>query len=130
LAGRIQGASFFYNANSNVLSAGTATTETAVSTAAVVPPNASQTYLNVSLVLTGGGAASGENMILRTVSGSNLYLPRIDTPAGTNTNGAVTPTIPNVNQNFYYLWQNIFGTPASRNSTIDVIGFAIPNGST
>ncbi len=115
----------------NVLNAGTAGTETAISTAAFCPPNARTVDFN-SYFGVNGGALGGQYFAdIRIYSGSlNSYTTTtaaIGAGATTNVSTVYNFTCPNVNQNIYYL---IRGVPPANGASlfITAIGYDMPNG--
>ena len=95
-----------YDAEQAVLLSGTAGTETAVDLAAFIPPVAKTFQIHLLHALAGGGGAANEwGTRLRVKTAVTLILVQ-DTVIASATTGVrnhVTPTIPNVGQNMYYL---------------------------
>lgn len=131
LTGWVRGASVFYNAEPNVLSAGGATAETAISLATVVPPNALTVKTESVALLTSDASGLIFAIIkIRVVSGSD-YASAAQfnlTGLGASTVQRVIGTafeMPNVNQNCYYLWASLTGS--SPQFYFYVIGYTVPN---
>ncbi len=127
---RFRGSWAFYEGRINILSSGSATTETAVDISSVVPPNA----LECQTEIVGDNISDAVGtltltQLFRVISGSNFYalqtqLSGLGLSAATLTPGAVV-RFPNVAQNFYYLNTNTAGTGRL---TVTFHGYANPNG--
>lgn len=105
----------------NVITGGAATTETAVSVATAVPPNASQWKSVVAYLRN----VTTLNLRLRVNSNVNEdYMRQL--AAGTDSEVQHELNVPNVNQNFYYLWTTDPG--AAGRLQMDVLGYKVPNG--
>jgi hypothetical protein len=119
----------FYDARiSGVLSGGTATAETSVSTAAVIPPNALEGQFEVAMSGTADGSGNfAVTYFFRTVTGSNFYATNINLTSLTASSSPIFPNIPllfpNVSQNCYYLLTNTTGTG---NMSLIAAGFNNP----
>jgi hypothetical protein len=129
---RIMGNTAYYD---SVLSASTVvnnTSESAVSVAAYVPPNA-PSWLSVWIPII---AANGSGVIhailsIRIVTGTTYHTISIDAEGlGVSVNfrnSDTTLEIPNVSQQVLYIWTVTNG--ASQNCTLNVLGYRVPNGS-
>lgn len=116
------------------LSGGTATTETAVTITAYVPPNA-LSFL-VSAPLSGGGGTGvncGVAVRLRVITGVNYFTSatRAELSGAPNVVGVdifSPPTVvPNVGQTLYYILVNTGGS-CTGTTAIDIHGYKMPNG--
>jgi hypothetical protein len=125
-SGRMKGAWFEYLGRQSVLSAGSATTETAISLTAVVPPNAGRIefthrsqYADTSVTVCGvdfrlvSGTTFKEFPITAAVSGIGFY----------SANEFIAP---NIGQSLIYIWAPAIGTV--RSATVYVNGYSMPNG--
>jgi hypothetical protein len=129
---RIMGNTAYYD---SVLSASTVvnnTSESAVSVAAYVPPNA-PSWLSVWIPII---AANGSGVIhailsIRIVTGTTYHTISIDAEGlGVSVNfrnSDTTLEIPNVSQQVLYIWTVTNG--ASQSCTLNVLGYRVPNGS-
>lgn len=100
----------------SIVNGGAAGTETAVSTALVVPPNAT----NVQLELFGNDLSGGLNSFtIKHRSGSN-FMSVVVVANGWTTASCL---MPNVNQNIYYVWG-----VAGSSGFVRVLGYLVPNG--
>jgi hypothetical protein len=126
----IRGAVAYYRTLQSALSSGGATSETTISLAALVPPNATNIHLFINARITAsGGGVGGSNLMLRLVSGVGLIaqysVDAIVAGQGGNQGGGLL--IPNVSQ-LYYLWQDYNANISARAATIYVAGYEVPNG--
>lgn len=123
----LRGGWVWYQGGQNVLSAGTATTETAVDISAKVPSNASQAALNANIVYRSATADELNYVNIRLAASATAHALYTCHTQVTNINYRWDPNhiIPNVGQNFYYLWQSALGT---RSVSIAVTGYSNPNG--
>jgi hypothetical protein len=126
----IRGAVAYYRTLQSALSNGGATSETTISLAALVPPNATNIHLFINARITAsGGGVGGSNLMLRLVSGVGLIaqysVDAIVAGQGGNQGGGLL--IPNVSQ-LYYLWQDYNANISARAATIYVAGYEVPNG--
>jgi hypothetical protein len=121
---RIVGNKVYYKSAIAALAAGSATTPTAVSLTAIVPPNA-QTVLLSCTVGFNGTAAQSNIALLQFVSGSNMYAQSI--VAQVNAVQQYIPAaleMPVISQQIFYSWSTATGTKALY---IDVYGYSVPN---
>jgi hypothetical protein len=127
----IRGSKVFYEATENALTSGSATTETSVSLASFVPPNALSALLNIlmSMDTNAGGTAETQSYI-RFVPNFNYFTAIIRCNAGDGDRTGGLIEIPNVSQTIYYLFANETnpGNIFSRGMTIQAVGYVIPNG--
>lgn len=116
-----------FQAEQSALSGGTATTETAVSLAAVVPPIAHEVTAHVSGVFEASGGAYTAEVSLGVVTGSvwASLLTRAASSAIGNVNSQVR--FPNISQNLYYYWNGTTNL-VNQLAHIDVQGFKLPLG--
>lgn len=126
LATQLRGDTVFYPAYQSALAAGDAAVETAVSLAALVPPNApsfdAQTYASYA------DPAPGVPMTLdwRVVTGTNFKRqPFTSQVANVDTWAESDTRFPNLSQQVFYLWSAATGT---RNANLYVRGYQVPNG--
>jgi hypothetical protein len=114
---RMRGAwEYYIDGRQTALSAGAATVETAVSLTTFIPPNA------LALKIGTQSTASSLTATLRIISGADFMLlgqPNQTTPF----NYGQSVELPNVSQQFFYLWSGASGT-----LTIDVHALKLPNG--
>lgn len=90
-----------YETEQNALSGGTATTETAVSLTSLVPPTAGLFRLGGAMTVQSTEGA----VYLRAVTGSNARTVYAFGASGeTNQSGWGDVMLPNISQQFYYLW--------------------------
>lgn len=121
-----------YNARQASLVGGSATTETAIAVATLVPPNALNFELSlVELAASANGSGTLDiTLNIGVVAGSNMigrHFGVAGVAAGTSqftSPGSVV--LPNVNQNYYYSSTLTSGTGPS--TTHNVVGYEIPNG--
>jgi hypothetical protein len=91
----------YYESEQNVVSAGTATTETTVSVSSLVPSTASGFMLGGAITQQ----SNSEVVRLRFISGSNARTVYSFAASGeTNQSGWGNVILPNISQQFYYLW--------------------------
>lgn len=132
VATRIRGSQATLDTPISVLSVGSATSQTSVSTAAAVPPNALSVLLAVEAIIeTNGVGRGGERLVIRPFAGSaELMGLRADSEVSANGTNSTMAKIPNISQTFYYLWQNAHGptTISARTANILVTGYTVPNG--
>jgi hypothetical protein len=127
----IRGAVAYYHSFRSALSNGGATSETAISLAALVPPNATNIHLFIWARITASvSGVGGSSLVLRLVSdGSTIALYSVDAiVAGQSVTNGGGLLIPNVSQQVYYLWQDYYVNISSRTATIYVAGYEVPNG--
>lgn len=126
----IRGSKAFYRGlgtDVNVLTTGTATVETAVSLATAIPPNALSARLAMKMNHqdTGGNVQMNVRLV-STVPWWQFLLgsrPAADATAYVRDNAQIE--IPNVGQQFYYLWGSTY---TGRFMDVVVNGYTIPNG--
>lgn len=128
---QIKGNIAYYEAAQNVLSAGTASSETAITITSVVPPNALSFML--FCLLKGAHTVSGageDTAKLRVVTGVN-YVDNMnqfsDTPGNPNYTTAA-PWLPNLSQTLYYILTRGSSGGTAPNFTVDVQAYQLPNG--
>lgn len=93
----------YYETEQSALSGGTATTETAVSLTSLIPATASRFQIGGAMTLQ---STSG-HVKLRTISGSDARLVYGFAASGeTNVTGWGDLILPNISQQFYYLWSS------------------------
>jgi hypothetical protein len=128
----VRGDTVYYDAAQTALSSGTATSETAVSVSSLVPSNASTMILNTDNAMdANGGGDVGYRLKLRHTSGSDYFFQQVIAPAANAHGcGAATVVMPQVSQQFYYLWVNTFNSAnlSALNATVYVEGYRCPNG--
>jgi hypothetical protein len=132
LATRIRGATAWYESGQNVLTNGGATGEEPVGVASFVPPNALSMVLAVTRLHARSLSAQADaNVTLRYMTGQNFHSMAIqwigtDAAAVGLSAGVPQVTMPNVGQQFFYLW----GGPAVdiREFSVNVVGYVLPNG--
>jgi hypothetical protein len=129
---RIMGNTAYYD---SALSASTTvnnTSESAVSVAAYVPPNA-PSWLSVwiPIIAANGSGVIHAALAIRIVTGTTYHTISIDAEGlGVSVNfrnSDTTLEIPNVSQQVLYIWTVTNG--ASQNCTLNVLGYRVPNGS-
>jgi hypothetical protein len=131
-----RGAWVHYQSPPTVLSNGTATTETAVSVSTVVPPNALAYSISqggsigARIVGDSSGTAIGL-AVIRITSGNNwgyvvTFNDNVALGNGIN-KAAATMILPNIGQQFIYLWGISNGTLADGLS-LQVDSYKVPNG--
>lgn len=98
---RMHGNWRYYEVEQSALAGGTATTETAVAVSSFVPPTASAFRLGGPISQQSGG----EVVRLRTITGNNERTVYSFAASGeTNQSGWGDVVLPNISQQFYYLW--------------------------
>ena len=134
---RFKGAWAYTDEPITILSNGMATTDTAVSVATVVPPNA-LSYLMSQALASFGGRITGDGTSvavgsakIRVINGRD-YTRVIDfndnIASGSGISKVAAPFIAqNVSQQFYYFWSLTNGTLANGLS-LAVLGYSMPNG--
>lgn len=119
-----------------VLGGGSATTETSVSVSGLVPPNAPTMILQIrsqQLTSDSSGNANAQYVLRAASGGTNeLYFGQFALTglAGTSTTilpGGATLLMPNVGQQFFYLWTGI-NQGSGPALTIETLGYRVPNG--
>lgn len=118
----------FYETAQNVLSAGSASTETAITITAAVPPNALDFEAAVyGTGDVGAGGVANSSVILRAVSAKNM----ITTSFRGATNGVfgfgTGGFLPNISQTLLYLFTPTTNV-AAISINVDVVGFKLPGG--
>ena len=114
---RIVGNAAYYHARQSALTGGTATTETAVSLTALVPPNALE-----SIVFMGNARSAGPDLTIRYITTLDFLFSGAIVAIDVDSN--MQFHIPNVSQQIFYLWS---GAP-SNGIDIDIQGYVLPNG--
>jgi hypothetical protein len=131
---RIRGAKHYYVPVVSVLSAGSATVETALSLTSIIPPTANDVCINSTTwaVTTDGAGAVTANAFLRLVTTVNfaravdVALTGLGATTSIRSNSGYPYWLPNVNQNIYYLWTVTTGSAPAL--SLDCMGFTISNG--
>lgn len=123
---RMRGAWMTYETYQTLVTGGTATTETAVSTATVVPPNAEMVTFWGYLTGTGISVAAHDSMTMRYVSGSDFFSIFNTTNTTLTTANNLIFLMPNLSQNYYYL--NAKASTGTVSSNSGVHGYTVPNG--
>jgi len=116
-----------YKTRNAVLSAGTATTETAIDLSAAVPPNALMVISEGKIDVA--DTTAGKYLVLQTrlLTGVNFEVIDTRARAGTTTSWVGIPfTHPNVAQNIYYLWS--IAPDTTKDFYFAVLSYSIPNG--
>jgi hypothetical protein len=127
---RTRGSRVLHDQQQQVLTAGTQSTETNISLAAVVPSIALSIMGNTHLAVGSGGGGSGTTYLdLRLVSGSTADLTRAAAPSA-STSGVATKSfhLANVNQNLIYLLTGETGNVVTRSADLWISGYVLPNG--
>ena len=129
---RFRGAEAFYDTRQSVLSSGTGTTETTVSVATAVPPNAHSYNLHVSCNdQTDGAGLLDITVNLRVVTTLDYAIMRWSLSGlGTTTSTFYdfgNTRLPNVSQSFFYI-RTITNGVGSNGLAGYVTGYRIPNG--
>lgn len=127
----VRGNRVFYSTFQDALFRGDKQVETAASVASFVPSCASEYFLNNHISMDVNGFVAAD-LVLRFSTGADHFRQQIvGSTAGSAAGGSTTP-MPNVNQNFYYLFQDAAGTFAANlralNATIRVQSYIVPNG--
>lgn len=120
-----------YNTGQTSVSAGTATTATSVSVSAIVPPNALEYRLNIAqMAYTGNGTGNGAISTFVQVSSAEVTFSQsfalVATANGAQFAPGGTPTVPNVNQTYFYYTSLTTGTNPSVSHAI--FAYSVPNG--
>ncbi len=113
---RVKGSRVYYVARQAVATGGVATVETAVSCVNFVPPGA----LAMMILANAKAAAGGRLLTLRYISGNDYA--EIGASGVAAESHTLTLDLPNVSQQFYYLW-NVAGDFDGH-----VLGYKIANG--
>lgn len=128
VATRMRGSKVFYAAAQNALTGGTATAETSVSLTALVPPNALRTQLRLFFQVSAGASSGNSFGTLRIVAGSNFHRMEGFQQAGLATSyESASIEVPNLSQAVLYITGDV-SADGAQSLTIDVQGYAIPNG--
>lgn len=124
---RFRGSFASYPTIQTAVAGGAATTETPVSLASLVPPNALNIQVNVRAQYT-DSSITANDLLIKVVSGATFNdLPIVAQVAGIGNNiPGVSFMIPNIGQNLYYQWNSTNGTV--RSATVSVQGYTMPNG--
>lgn len=128
---RIQGDTAYYEAETSVATF-TATAETAVSTAAAVPPNASGAYVaaNDYSVTSDGGGALAASLTLRLVTGVryayfvNTVLSGLAASNAYRAAAGIAFWIPNLSQSFLAIWVVTAGS--AQTAGLYVLAYRLP----
>lgn len=116
-----RGATMFYDVATKVVHNGASITEQTISVASAVAPNAT----TMTLWVEGRDAAAGiPSLFIRSVSGSN-FIPGVVTSASAQLITYFPLTMPNISQQFFYLWN----TAPSVGASFSVTNARMPNGS-
>lgn len=133
ISSRMRGNWNTYDTSQTALSAGSATTETTVSIAALVPPNAGMMQLNADLVGTADGSGTLQmNANYRSVTGVNFAITflggvlGIGVSASQRVGGTYYFVAPNVGQQFFYIIVVTTGT--SQTYGVNIMSYTMPNG--
>lgn len=133
LAFRQGGNEVWFEAPQSVLSGGSSTTEASVSTAAAVPSVAAAVVVFLTATATADGSGNIDtSMATRLVTGTNSRVFTLSFYGLANNSGGNTilpgtdVTIPNISQNFYYIWTVSSGSSPALNAS--VTGFKLPMG--
>jgi hypothetical protein len=129
LATRIRGNTAWYASNQTALSGGAATSETAISLTALVPPNNLRAYFGCLVNVTSGAGAGSVTFTARAITGADFARPAI---ASSNVASLATQTyasfvMPVLGQQIFYLLADT-GQVASRALDLYVTGYTVPNG--
>lgn len=127
---RMAGRRMWYYAHRAAVTTGApaVSSEQTVSVAALVPPNASGIMLDGWMTAV-SSSVSAFSLQIRFVTGSDAVLLRgLITVAGITGLLSSAFTLPNVGQQFYYLWNMDTGTPSAPSVTIYVAGYEVSNG--
>lgn len=121
----------YFEVHQSVLSAGSATTETAVSVASFVPPNATAFWLDTQMTaLTDGSGNYNDTMLVRAISAADYWRAQFvhtaESPNSTIYNATGTIRLPNVSQQFYYLHTTAAGSSFGFDAYVG--GFKLPCG--
>lgn len=129
----IRGNVCYYALPQTALAGGTATAETAVSLAALIPPNAMDSIMVIdAFMTTTAGQALQGIASFRVRSGSDFYNYMLGPAADLGGSSAqrlgapIELRAPNVAQNCYYVCANTTGTSCTM--SIYVNGYSVPNG--
>lgn len=127
----IRGSKVFYEEAENIISSGSATTETALNTTTFVPPNALTAYLNIRASMNTNAGGSAESMLqIRFISNWGFFALNVRANASSTTRNSSFLEIPNVNQNIYYLFTDEVNPSniSARNIHAQAVGYTVPNG--
>lgn len=130
---KIRGSYAAYDSAVGVLTSGTATTETAVSVVATLPPNALRGLYNgnVTSGSTAGGSAAAQ-LCIRIQPGLDYGCPvarTLDFASAPTQAVSAQFSVPNVSQTFYYyLFETNPGNLNAVGANISVAGYWMPNG--
>lgn len=123
---QIRGSNTEYNQWQAALTAGTATTETAISLSTLIPPNASMSSFYLLLIMAGTVNAVGA-VSLRLITGVDAFQAQAATQVTTvSYRTSAFVTLVNVGQNIYYIWTDYPDT--TKDAYVRVTGYTIPNG--
>jgi hypothetical protein len=128
---RHKGEFAFYEAQPTILTAGAAQTESVVSSATFVPPNAFAVLLRITSFANSINAGAAQaNYDIRLVTGIDYFhfvLYWHSSGAGGNAFHSHQIMIPNLSQSLRYIWSALSNATTPQLS-IDVNGFTMPNG--
>ncbi|MGF0237183.1 hypothetical protein ACQR3P_30520 [Rhodococcus sp. IEGM1300] len=114
-----------------VVTNGSATSQTAASTATGVPPNAQTAIVIASGQMNTSASGGAQSFIgMRVDSGSDAFTVPFSAAASSVALANGTQELPNIGQNIYYLWYSETnpGNISLRSSQIAVCGFTVSNG--
>ena len=128
---RVRGAWVEHDVEVTPLSSGGATVSTSVSLTTVVPANALAytVFVRSATITPDGGGIVNVSYELRTATGTAKLITPIalnGLSAGAITLGGGLVRLPNVGQEFFYLWNLVAGSAPSL--TLTVTGYQVPNG--
>lgn len=128
---RYRGPRAFYYSQLSVVSNGSATTQTAVSIATAVPPNAQTAQVSASGQLNCNSTGVAQSFVaVRVDTGLDAFaIPISSTTSGVGLSSGIQD-VPNIGQNLYYLWYSETN-PANislRQAQLGIAGFTIVNG--
>jgi len=125
LATTMRGAWAYYSAGQIALSGGTATTETAISLTALVPPNVGRAAIELQASTT-AAVTTGPFLTIRFITGQNFAgQTAIDTAAASGYVTTLDTVMPVIGQQIFYLWNVSTGSPSAN---IYIQGYSVPNG--
>lgn len=118
----------WYDTRQQVLTAGAATAETAVSTASFVPSIAQLIELNQKVVVQANAGLGTDTVALTTISGTTQHdIQATGAAAGQFATAGCDVILPNIGQNVYYK-NTQAGSVISANCDLYVMGYKLPIG--
>jgi hypothetical protein len=128
VATRLRGSKAFYTSPASALAGGTATVETSVSLASVIPPNALRAQIYARLTVSANTSSGQSFATLRIASGADFHRMEGFQQAGVVTSyETASIDVPNLSQSLFYITGDASGDGV-QSLVLNIQSYAIPNG--